>query len=97
MKNTKQQLKWDPLGCGEDIVYCDNLSCESPAFTTVSVSENNAGDSARNFCAPCAEAYTVGVRHGTLKALAELRAEQRGRAPTGQQGRKKKIADDMRH
>lgn len=79
MKRNAPKLKWDPLGYGPDIVYCDNPYCESPAFETITVSEERAGDSTRNFCAPCAGAYNVGVQHGTLTTLAELRLAKRRR------------------
>lgn len=82
MKKKPQKLKWDPLGCGPDIIYCDNTCCEAPAFASVIVSEGKAGDSTRNFCAPCAEAYTIGVQHGTLITLEELRAARRKRSRT---------------
>lgn len=77
MKKKARILKWDPLGWGEDIVYCDAPYCESPASKTVPVSEDEAGDSTRNLCAPCAEAYAIGVQHGTFRTLAELRADLR--------------------
>ena len=46
--------------------YCDNSFCESEAIETVSVSVDRAGDSKRNFCAACYEAYTIGVQHGRI-------------------------------
>jgi len=58
-------------------VYCDIPYCESPAITTVEVSVKRIGDSTRNFCAPCAEAYTIGVQHGTFRTLAEVRTTAR--------------------
>jgi hypothetical protein len=91
MKTEANELEWDPLGCGKDIVYCDNPYCESPAFETVSVSEESAGDSTRNYCAPCAEAYTVGVQHGTFRTLADLREAQREPAPKRQRCGKKDL------
>ena len=54
------------------IKYCDNQFCESPAFTKVRVSVHRSGDSVRHFCAPCAEAYTIGVQHGTFRTRAEF-------------------------
>ncbi len=89
MDKRKRKLKWDPLGSGEDIVYCDNPYCESPAFKTVTVSEDRPGDSERNFCNPCAEAYAVGVQHGRFTALAEAsertsKPRRRGRGRRGQ-------------
>ena len=58
-------------------VYCDNQYCESPAFTKVKVSVKRTGDSTRNFCAPCAEAYMIGVQHGTFRTLTEVRSAAR--------------------
>ena len=72
--------KWNSLGCGEGIIYCDNMYCESPAFSSVVVSEDKAGDSTRNFCAPCAEAYAIGVRHGSLGTLEDLCSTKRKRS-----------------
>ena len=54
--------------------YCENQYCENEAYTKVRVSVHRTGDSVRNFCAPCAEAYTIGVQHGTFRTRAELRA-----------------------
>ena len=56
--------------------YCDNQYCENEAFTKVRVSVHRTGDSVRYFCAPCSEAYTIGVQHGTFRTRKELRAEQ---------------------
>jgi hypothetical protein len=46
--------------------YCDNQFCESEAVETVPVSVKTAGDSDRNFCAACYEAYVIGVQHGRI-------------------------------
>ncbi len=46
--------------------YCDNYFCENEAIKTVEVSVERAGDSQRKFCAPCYEAYLIGVQHGRI-------------------------------
>jgi len=56
--------------------YCENEFCESEAVTKVRVSVHRTGDSVRYFCAPCAEAYTIGVQHGSFRTRTELRAER---------------------
>lgn len=61
--------------------YCDNQFCENEAFTKVRVSVHRTGDSVRHFCAPCAEAYTIGVQHGTFRTRTELKAEQAAKRP----------------
>ena len=55
--------------------YCDIDCCEAPAIERVSVSVKQAGDSVRNFCAGCLEAYLIGVQHGKKSAVAELRTK----------------------
>ena len=47
-----------------DTVFCDNPLCSFEATVSVKVSEETAGDSRRNYCASCYEAYVVGVQHG---------------------------------
>lgn len=44
--------------------FCDNQFCENEAIKTVPVSVRHAGDSKRNFCGACYEAYVIGVQHG---------------------------------
>jgi hypothetical protein len=53
-----------------ETAFCDNPLCENPAIETVSVSLELAGDSKRNYCAPCLEAYYVGVQHGRIETVA---------------------------
>jgi hypothetical protein len=60
--------------------FCDNPFCESPAVETVKVSEKRLGDSKRNYCAPCLEAYYVGVQHGSMRTVAELKQKRRASA-----------------
>lgn len=48
--------------------YCDNPSCEAPAFQRVRVSVDRPGDEHRWYCYPCYEAYIVGVQHGRFMA-----------------------------
>ncbi len=59
-------------------IYCDVRNCEAPAIKKVSVSVKRAGDSIRNFCGGCLEAYTIGVQHGRKIELAEPRAKKTG-------------------
>lgn len=54
--------------------YCDMPGCESEAMETVPVSENEAGDSQRNLCHPCDEAYTIGLQHADFERVRPLRA-----------------------
>ena len=53
--------------------FCDNPLCENPGFKEVPVSVRKAGDQRRTLCAPCEEAYTWGIQHGTFVAGAEDR------------------------
>jgi hypothetical protein len=46
--------------------FCDNQFCENEAVKTVPVSVRHSGDSERQFCAACYEAYTIGVQHGQI-------------------------------
>jgi hypothetical protein len=46
--------------------FCDNEFCENEAVETVPVSVRQSGDSERKFCAPCYEAYVIGVQHGRI-------------------------------
>lgn len=56
--------------------FCDNYLCESEATVTVPVSEDQAFDSTRNFCAVCHEAYTIGCQHGRRRETSVIRHEQ---------------------
>jgi len=53
--------------------FCDNPSCDNPGFKEVRVSVRKAGDETRTLCAPCEEAFTWGVQHGTFLAGADDR------------------------
>ena len=53
--------------------FCDNALCENPGFKEVPVSVRKAGDEKRTLCAPCEEAYSWGVQHGTFLAGADDR------------------------
>lgn len=53
--------------------FCDNPLCENPGFKEVPVSIRRAGDQKRTLCAPCEEAFTWGVQHGTFLAGADDR------------------------
>jgi hypothetical protein len=57
-------------------IYCDVGNCEAPATEKVVVSVKRAGDSVRNFCGGCLEAYTIGVQHGRKITSAELHAKK---------------------
>jgi len=71
--------------------YCENECCENEAVTKVRVSMHRTGDSVRHFCAPCAEAYTIGVQHGTFRTRTELRKERasKNQADKEKQGARK--------
>ena len=60
----------------EEVVFCDNPLCETPAVETVDVSVKQAGDAERNYCATCLEVYYVGVQHGRMRTIAESGAGQ---------------------
>jgi hypothetical protein len=48
--------------------FCDNPYCENPGTKEVPVSVEKASDQKRTLCAPCHEAYSWGVQHGTMTA-----------------------------
>jgi hypothetical protein len=54
--------------------FCENEYCENPGAKVVPVSVDKPSDQRRTLCAPCEEAYTWGVQHGTItsKSLAEM-------------------------
>ena len=63
---TKSVLdKFDVSGESET-EFCDNYLCKNEATKTVPVSVRRAGDSERNFCEACYEAYVIGVQHGRI-------------------------------
>lgn len=55
--------------------FCENGSCEAEATTRVPVSLERTGDAVRYFCDLCAEAYTIGVQHGSFRTRTELKKE----------------------
>lgn len=58
--------------------FCENEYCDSPGAKVVPVSVERPSDETRTFCAPCEEAYTIGVQHG--RKVAEAKAAQAGHA-----------------
>jgi hypothetical protein len=51
--------------------FCENQYCENPGAKVVPVSVSKPSDQRRTLCAPCEEAYTWGVQHGTITAQAK--------------------------
>ena len=48
--------------------FCENSLCENPGFKEVPVSVGKPSDQVRTVCAPCEEAYTWGVQHGSMRS-----------------------------
>ena len=48
--------------------FCENSLCENPGLKEVPVSVNKPSDQVRTVCAPCEEAYTWGVQHGSMRS-----------------------------